>query len=323
LTIDRGIKSNITQYFTGITLPYHRISRGGYAHVFLTDVYGLYLLYNCLSQFDKYIKVLHLNVHLLCPGRMMYWGSGIGNYEKWLHTAILNHPHKIYGSSLLTDEYCNITSTCYENILLFTEKKSSKNTAYYASTDILIKWGVDIKQYYNVTEVEPNPIIIEKKILLIYRNSFSRKILNLNETESALKKYGNVKCIEPQYSSLKEQIIFFNEADIVIGAHGAAFTNLIYMRPNISRLIEIFPYGVQLHSLFKILAEKMSIKYDYSISLPIEKGLARNDIKYKNCLAEMYNESGYNNLTRQRYMCLRDQNILIDIPSLEKLIIKH
>ena len=40
--------------------------------------------------------------------------------------------------------------------------------------------------------------------------------------------------------SLEKQIYLFNKASIVVGAHGAAFTNIIFCRPG-TKIIEIIP----------------------------------------------------------------------------------
>ncbi len=40
--------------------------------------------------------------------------------------------------------------------------------------------------------------------------------------------------------SIEEQIYLFNEASTIIGAHGAAFTNIIFCKPS-TKIIELIP----------------------------------------------------------------------------------
>ena len=48
----------------------------------------------------------------------------------------------------------------------------------------------------------------------------------------------------PEKLSIEEQIYLFNEASIVAGAHGAAFTNIIFCKPK-TKIIEIIPESHQ------------------------------------------------------------------------------
>jgi capsular polysaccharide biosynthesis protein len=40
--------------------------------------------------------------------------------------------------------------------------------------------------------------------------------------------------------NIQEQIFLFNEASIIVGAHGAAFSNIIFCKPE-TKIIEIIP----------------------------------------------------------------------------------
>ena len=80
-----------------------------------------------------------------------------------------------------------------------------------------------------------------KRIFLDRSNSsFNHcQIENLDEiTKLALRK--KIKTYKPEQLSFKNQIKLFNNSSLVIGAHGAAFTNIIFCRPN-TKIIEIIP----------------------------------------------------------------------------------
>ena len=49
-----------------------------------------------------------------------------------------------------------------------------------------------------------------------------------------------IKNYKPELLSFKNQIKLFNTSSIIIGAHGAAFTNIIFCKPG-TKIIEIIP----------------------------------------------------------------------------------
>ena len=65
------------------------------------------------------------------------------------------------------------------------------------------------------------------------------QIKNNNEVIDFFKKRG-FKIYNPEKLSIQEQIYLFNQASIVAGAHGAAFTNIIFCKPT-TKIIEIIP----------------------------------------------------------------------------------
>ncbi|MBI2345144.1 glycosyltransferase family 61 protein [Candidatus Dependentiae bacterium] len=69
-------------------------------------------------------------------------------------------------------------------------------------------------------------------------NINARKILNENEIFDLFQALG-FKRYELSNLSIEEQIILFNNAEIIIGEHGAGMTNLLFCKPN-TKVIEIF-----------------------------------------------------------------------------------
>ena len=70
-----------------------------------------------------------------------------------------------------------------------------------------------------------------------------RRTLNEKKLIPLLKERG-FKVVNLEDFNLKEQINFFNNAKIIIGAHGAGFTNLIFcnsLKTKATKIIEIFP----------------------------------------------------------------------------------
>ena len=82
---------------------------------------------------------------------------------------------------------------------------------------------------------------LSKKIFLDRSSSeFNHcQIYNQKQINKWIKK-NNLNTCKPEKLSLEKQIYLFNKASIVVGAHGAAFTNIIFCRPG-TKIIEIIP----------------------------------------------------------------------------------
>ena len=82
---------------------------------------------------------------------------------------------------------------------------------------------------------------ITKKIFLDRSSSkFNHcQIYNQKEVDKWIKK-NNIEAYKPEKLSLEKQIYLFNKASIILGAHGAAFTNIIFCKPG-TKIIEIIP----------------------------------------------------------------------------------
>ena len=65
------------------------------------------------------------------------------------------------------------------------------------------------------------------------------QIKNNNEVTDFFKKKG-FTIYNPEKLGFQEQIYLFNQASIVAGAHGAAFTNIVFCKPS-AKIIEIIP----------------------------------------------------------------------------------
>ena len=79
---------------------------------------------------------------------------------------------------------------------------------------------------------------VTHKKIWIKRNSTYRNVSNADEIQSALITQGFM-VIEPEKLSLAEQVTIFSNADVIVGATGAAFANLIFCKPETKIIILI------------------------------------------------------------------------------------
>ena len=88
----------------------------------------------------------------------------------------------------------------------------------------------------------------------------NRKVINEAELILMLKKYDfEIHYLSEQ--SVVDQAKLFNAAAVVVGAHGAGLSNLVYCEPG-TKMLEIFPDQYVRH-LFYDICNKRGVKYDY------------------------------------------------------------
>jgi len=85
-----------------------------------------------------------------------------------------------------------------------------------------------------------------------------RRILNEDEVIQLLKAY-NFKVIEDIPRAVTEQMTIFQNADFIIGPHGASFTNILWSLPG-AHLFELFS-ATYTPGFFRYLAELLGLRY--------------------------------------------------------------
>ena len=109
----------------------------------------------------------------------------------------------------------------------------------HSETRNIPKWIID----YNRNKFLPlmKRFNNDKKIFLDRSSSKYNhcQIKNNNEIKDLLIKKGFTS-YKVEELDIKEQIYLFNEASIIIGAHGAAFTNIVFCKPA-TKIIELIP----------------------------------------------------------------------------------
>jgi len=101
-----------------------------------------------------------------------------------------------------------------------------------------------------------------------------RNIVNIKDFEQAI---GDLRTQNPQYkfdltteyfegATFERQIEVMQKADMIVAVHGAALTNVIFMRPRAS-LIELMPFGY-VATLFVDMAASVNVRVQQVISEP-------------------------------------------------------
>lgn len=103
----------------------------------------------------------------------------------------------------------------------------------------------------------------KRRIYLTRNDGGRRRIINENEITPLLEHYG-FEYIAPATLSVEQQIRLFAEAEVIIGPHGAALSNLVYANPG-TRVIEFFSPDY-VNVCYWALADLCQLEYYYLVN---------------------------------------------------------
>lgn len=111
------------------------------------------------------------------------------------------------------------------------------------------------------------PVVLEysgsnKCIFISRKNVAKRKLVNEDILLNQLKHLNFVE-VTPENLTIEQQVAIFNNADIIIGAHGAGLTNIIFCKPG-TKILEIFSPNYINQSYYTI-AESANLNYNYVV----------------------------------------------------------
>ncbi len=221
---------------------------------------------------------------------MLSGGGAITYYYHWLYDAMTKLFH-LKESGLLDQidfflvpnyvykyqkEYLDYFGITQERIINAEEVRHIQSDYLFVSSYVIIedhhpKWACDFLYKSFIT---PDQRQTRDKLIYIARGdaAVNRKVINEEELIKALKNYG----FEIHYLSglsVVEQAKLFNSAKIVVGAHGAGLSNLVFCEPG-TKVLEFYPDNYCRH-LFYDICNKRGIAYDYLLC-PSE-GTANNN----------------------------------------------
>lgn len=162
----------------------------------------------------------------------------------------------VYCESLI---YCTPLWTSLDNTRYLPNPKKE----FFVSVDCLKE--VKLKLSKCMESKKKNSI--SKKIYLQRENSKLRKLNNVLELEKLLYKKG-FDFVDPGSLDFGEQYSLFSQADIIVGASGAAFTNLIFMKPG-SKAISLYPSAQSTnYYVFQPLADVSNVEFIHFLTTP-------------------------------------------------------
>jgi capsular polysaccharide biosynthesis protein len=110
-----------------------------------------------------------------------------------------------------------------------------------------------------VKQVCPNRPKPFRKIFITRANAVRSPLGNEAELINLLARY-DIEAIDPSTMTLVQQISIFQETLLVVGAHGAGLTNVVFLQPG-AILYEIFPSIAIENVCYNILAQGRGVHY--------------------------------------------------------------
>ena len=139
--------------------------------------------------------------------------------------------------------------------------------------------NVEIQSWYNQGRFEDLVEVLSARQDSISRIYYVRSLISLKRYEEAIhlimnyRRIGNVEFVVLEDVSLKDQIVQFTAADILVVQHGASLANLVWCKQS-ALVIEVINLQLRRKN-FKALARRLSLNY---ISLPQVHNHAEIDI---------------------------------------------
>jgi hypothetical protein len=189
--------------------------------------------------------------YLVLPHSPFYYHTVIDELPNLIHIREHNQECKNVLVHALTPQWAIELLEFFEFTVTKLEKKAVivENLFSVSAPRIVVKNNLD----YLRRNIQKTP----NRILIVSRKGAPRSD---NSIESAiLAKVPNSEIIDPGDFSISEQIKLFSEAKVIIGLHGGALTNAVWM-DNSGKLVEVFNHAYRTSDYQRLCAE-LGISY--------------------------------------------------------------
>ena len=119
------------------------------------------------------------------------------------------------------------------------------------------------------------PRTARKRRLLVARKVPFRRIHNLEQVQDFLSAY-NFETVYLEGMSVLDQILLFQSAEFVIGAHGAGLSNLLFCDPG-TKVIELMPTA-EMRPFFWMISAKLELVHGMQFCPPVGTQGFQSDI---------------------------------------------
>ncbi|EAQ53104.1 MULTISPECIES: DUF563 domain-containing protein [Vibrio] len=172
------------------------------------------------------------------------------------HLCHVKKGQLVYCESLI---YCTPLWTSLDN----TRSLPNPKKEFFVSSDCLKK----VKDKLSKNTLSNNYILKNKKIYLQRENTKLRKLSNVLDLERLLYRKG-FDFVDPGSLDFFEQYNLFSQAEVIVGASGAAFTNLLFMKPG-STAISLYPSAQSTnYYVFQPLADVSNVHLIHFLTTP-------------------------------------------------------
>jgi glycosyltransferase involved in cell wall biosynthesis len=245
---------------------------------------GLWLHRNSLAAAPQYEK-----------SYLIFYNGNLQNYYHWMVEGLL--PLDILSRALGPDSNLKIALPKSMDIAALFDHRESLRAVGFERHDIvevyenLIKVQEAIWVDSDLIQSMPAPYVKDfqqrvaaryaglcgprNRRLFIGRKGPTRKIHNIEQVQALLSRY-EFETIYLEGKSVLDQILLFQSAQFVIGAHGAGLSNLLFCEPG-TKVIEFMP-SVELRPFFWLISDKLELVHGMQFCTPVEPQTFRSDL---------------------------------------------
>jgi capsular polysaccharide biosynthesis protein len=141
---------------------------------------------------------------------------------------------------------------------------------HFSARTALLKISDRLKFHFQIAPEEPS-----RRLLYISRAKASRRRITRESEVLSVLQNRHFECVYCEDLSLRDQVRLFAEAKVIIGPHGAGFTNILYAREG-TIVGEI--YGVDCIPCYKVMAHQLSLSYHKYQAQPASTDAAHPDL---------------------------------------------
>ena len=209
-----------------------------------------------IRYIQAYIKQTGANISLLVPAEAPPWLDETLQLLGWPESKIERAKSPVYAvNNLVVSSFPRLLPQDY-------------------------RW---IRKRILANPVPDNPSVdIGSNVYISRADAIERQIVNETDVMDMLSEYG-FKCYRLEESSVLENAHLFNNADLVVGAHGAGLTDLIFCTEG--TILELF--GSKVKPPYENLADALDVEYDSiackprSTDIEVDVGKLEERIKEK------------------------------------------
>lgn len=154
------------------------------------------------------------------------------------------------------------------------------------NSQLIPDWVTEFHRTNFLTESTTQNSPYPKRVYINRRDGNFRKVLNEDEVEKLLSKYG-FESFKLSALPFPEMIRLFANAEAIVSPTGAGMTNLFYCKPN-TPVLEICPGG-HVHSFYLNIAQSAGLHYDYIIckSNQTSKNRTKEEVSNENLVVDL------------------------------------